>query len=52
MPDVRAYHLYVQRYEKILIFGILGVFTPLEKAADSCRLTSYNYRLWYKATIC
>ncbi len=27
MPDVRAYHLYVQRYAKISIFGMLGVFT-------------------------
>ncbi len=27
MPDVSAYHLYVQRYAKIMIFGMLGVFT-------------------------
>ena len=27
MPDVSAYHLYVQRHAKILIFGVLGVFT-------------------------
>ncbi len=27
MPDVRSYHLYVQRYAKILIFGMLVVFT-------------------------
>ena len=29
MPDVRAYQLYVQRYAKILIFGMLGVFTVI-----------------------
>ncbi len=27
MPDVKVYHLYVQRYAKIMIFGMLGVFT-------------------------
>lgn len=27
MPDVQSYHLYVPRHAKILIFGMLGVFT-------------------------
>jgi hypothetical protein len=42
MPDVSAYHLYVQRYAKILIFGMLGVFTIMGLLFFSGVLQSSN----------
>jgi hypothetical protein len=27
MPDMKSYHLYLQRYVKIFLFGMLGIFT-------------------------